>query len=152
MREVLMNPEAYGPEDVYVMVRGNPNITVLVPGKVGREFTKTHGHYHKDDRRETYKVLFGEGKMLIQNRGADNVKLLEMKVGEEVIVPEGCAHTMINTGDGPLITADDCPPDAEANVNDYEPIKKKKGFAKYVVEDENGRIELIPNPAYNEKS
>ena len=33
LREVLMNPEAEGPEGVYVMVRGNPNITVLVPGE-----------------------------------------------------------------------------------------------------------------------
>ena len=148
MREVLMNPEAEGPESVYVMVRGKPNITVLVPGKIGQEFTKTHGHYHKDNRSETYKVLFGEGKMLVQNRDADDVQLLEMKTGEEVVVPEGYAHTMVNTGKGPLVTIDDCPTDAEANVNDYEPIKEKRGFAKYVVESEDGKIELIPNPAY----
>ncbi len=147
MREVLMNPEADGPEDVYVMIRGRPNITVLVPGKIGQEFTKTYGHYHRDDRSETYKVLFGEGRMLVQNREANDVKLLEMKAGEKVVVPEGYAHTMINTGEGPLVTADDCPTDAETNVNDYELIKEKQGFAVYVVE-EGGEIKTVPNPRY----
>jgi glucose-6-phosphate isomerase len=148
MRKVLMNPQAEGPESVYAMVRGQPNITVLVPGKIGKEFTKTHGHYHQDDRSETYRVLFGEGKMLIQDRDTSDVRLLEMKAGEEVAVPEGYAHTMINTGDGPLVTADDCPSDAETNVNDYEPIKEKQGFALYVVE-EDGEVETVPNVRYD---
>ena len=148
MQEVLMNPEAEGPEGVYSVVRGNPNITVLVPGKIGQEFTKTYGHYHKDDRSETYKVLFGEGKMLIQNRDVSDVQLLEMKAGEEVVVPEGYAHTMINTGDGPLVMTDNCPANAEAVVNDYEPIKEKRGFSQYVVENENGEVALVLNPAY----
>ena len=87
--------------------------------------------------------------MLIQNRDASDIKLLEMKVGDEVVVPEGHAHTMINTGDGPLVTADDTPADAEVNVNDYEPIREKRGFAQYVVEDENGEVQLIPNPKYD---
>lgn len=147
MREVLMNPEARCPESIYVMIRGKPNITVLMPGKIDQEFTKTYGHYHKDDRSETYKVLFGEGKMLIQNRDVSDVKLLEMRTGETVVVPEGYAHTMINTGDGPLVTTDDCPSDAETNVNDYGLIKEKRGFAKYVVE-EDGEIKTVPNPSY----
>ncbi len=148
MREVLLEPEAKGPESVYVMIRGKPNITVLVPGKIGREFTKTHGHYHKDDRSETYKVLFGEGKMLIQNKDASDIQLLDLEVGQSITIPSGYAHTMINTGDGPLATTDDCPPDAETTVNDYEPIKEKKGFAQYVIEDENGEIKTVPNPNY----
>jgi len=143
-----MNPEAEGPEDVYVMVRGRPNITVLAAGKIGREFTKTYGHYHKDDRSETYQVLFGEGRMLIQNRDVSDVQLLKMSAGETVVVPEGYAHAMINTGEGPLVTADDCPQDAEANVNDYEPIKEKRGFAQYVSENENGDVVLVPNSRY----
>ena len=148
MREVLMDRGADGPENIYVMIRGQPNITVLVPGKIGREFTKTHGHYHKDDRSEVYRVLFGEGKMLIQNRDASNIQFLEMRTGEEVVVPEGYAHTMINTGKGPLITADGCPADAETAVNDYELIKEKQGFALYVVE-EDGEIKTVPNVHYH---
>ena len=148
IREVLLDREAEGPESVYVMIRGKPNITVLVPGKIGREFTKTHGHYHRDDRQEVYQVLFGEGKMLIQTRAVDNIQLLEMKVGASVVVPEGHAHTMINTGKGPLVTIDDCSSDAETNVNDYGPIKEKRGFAKYVIEGTHGEIELVQNPNY----
>ena len=151
MQEVLMSPEAAGPEGIYVMVRGNPNTTVLVPGQIGQELTKTYGHYHKDNRSETYRVLFGEGKMLIQNRDVSDVQLLEMNAGEQVVVPEGYAHTMINTGDGPLVTTDNCSADAESVVNDYEPIKEKRGFAKYVTKNEAGEIELVLNPAYNEK-
>jgi len=149
MREVLLDPKADGPEDVYVMVRGQPNITVLLPGKIGREFTKTYGHYHNDDRAETYKVLFGCGKMLIQNREASDIQLLEMKAGDEVVVPEGYAHTMINTGDGPLVTVDDAPANAEESVNDYEPIRKKQGFGYYVVEGERGKVETVPNVHYH---
>ena len=151
MRGVLLDRDADGSEDVYLMIRGQPNITVLLPGKIGREFTKTYGHYHNDDRAETYKVLFGCGKMLIQNREAGDVQLLEMKVADEVVVPEGYAHTMINTGDTPLVTTDDAPADAEEDVNDYEPIKEKQGFALYVVE-ENGRTKTVPNPRYNKAS
>ncbi len=148
MRDILLDREADGPESVYVMVRGNPNITVLVSGKIGQEFTKTHGHYHQDDRSEKYKVLFGEGKMLIQNRDASDVRLLEMRAGQEVVVPEGYAHTMINTGKGSLVTIDDCPSDAEIDINDYEPIKEKKGFGYYIVHEEGGGIKAIPNPSY----
>jgi len=148
MREVLLDRDAEGPLDIYVMIRGKPNITILLPGKIGREFTKTYGHYHKDDRPETYQVLFGEGKMLIQNRDVSDVQLLEMKAGETVVVPEGYAHTMINTGDGPLVTVDDAPSDAEASVNDYEPIKEGQGFALYVVEEEE-EIKTVPNVHYH---
>jgi len=148
MREVLLDRDADGPEDVYVMIRGKPNITVLFPGKIGREFTKTYGHYHKDDRSETYRVLLGQGKMLIQNRDTNDVRLLEMQVGEEVVVPEGYAHTTINTGDEPLVTVDDCPMDAETVVNDYEPIKERHGFALYVVEEDGG-AKTVPNPNYD---
>ncbi len=148
MRDVLLDREADGPEEVYVMIRGKPNITVLVAGKIGQEFTKTLGHYHRDDRLETYQVLLGEGKMLIQNRDASDVRLLEMKAGETVVVPAGYAHTMINTGKGPLVMADDCPADAETKVNDYQPIKEKRGFALYVVEEDGG-IKTVPNLKYN---
>jgi len=151
MREVLLNREADGPESVYVMIRGKPNITVLLPGKIGQEFTKTYGHYHRDARCESYQVLLGEGKMLIQSRDANDVQLLEMSVGSEIAVPEGYAHTMINTGDTPLVTTDDAPADAEESVNDYEPIREKQGFALYVVE-ENGRTKTVPNPRYNKAS
>lgn len=147
MREVLLNRDANGPEDVYVMIRGKPNITVLAPGKIGKEFTKTYGHYHRDDRTETYKVLFGEGKMLIQNRAVDAVQLLDMKAGSEVVVPKGYAHTMINTGNEPLVTVDDSPEDAESKANDYEPVREKKGFALYVIE-EDGKIKTVPNSSY----
>jgi len=149
MREVLMDPKALGPEDVYVMIRGKPNITVLVPGRIGQEFTKTYGHYHRDDRSETYRVLLGEGKMLIQNRDASDVRLLEMKAGGTVVVPQGYAHTMINTGNEPLVTADDAPTDAETSVNDYEPIREKKGFGYYIVEDKGGGVEAVPNSNYS---
>lgn len=148
MCDVLLDREADGPEEVYVMIRGKPNITVLLPGKTGKEFTKTYGHYHKDDRQEIYQVLFGEGKMLIQNRAVDDVQLLDMKVGSEVVVPKGYAHAIINTGDRPLITVDDSPEDAENNINDYEPIKEKRGFGYYIIQDEDGGVGAVPNPNY----
>lgn len=152
MREVLQDPTAAGPEEVYFMIRGKPNITVLVPGKLGEEFCKTYGHYHFHDEPEHYKVLHGEGIFLFQKKGEneaaiEDVQIKKVKAGETVEVPKGYAHLMINTGNEFLITADDAPTDAETKMNDYEPIRKMQGFCYYIVE-ENGEMKFIKNPRY----
>ena len=57
MKEVLMHPEAQGPEIHYYMIRGGKdkkNITVWEVGTVGGEYIKTYGHYHVGTLDETY--------------------------------------------------------------------------------------------------
>ena len=71
MKEVLMSPEALGPEVHYYMIRGGTdkkNITVWESGTVGGEYIKTYGHYHIIDFKETYWIIEGEGILLLQTR------------------------------------------------------------------------------------
>ena len=154
MREVLMNPDAFGQEEVYFMVRGKPNITVLMPGKLGKEFCKTYGHYHYHNEIEHYKVLHGKGMFLFQKKGENeaiiqDIQIKKVKAGDAIEVPSGYAHAMINTGDEFLVTADDAPANAETKMNDYEPIKQMQGFCYYAIE-ENREVRFVRNSHYKE--
>ena len=168
MKEVLMHPDASGPEIHYYMIRGGVdkgNITVWETGTVGREYIKTYGHYHVGKIGETYYVLGGEGVILLQIRKKDaegnpiddqieNFYAIRVKAGASVYMPSGTAHLAANTGKAWLVTTDDSPvnfeevdPVALPGHADYEPIKKLKGFAYYLVED-NGQPTLVKNPNY----
>src|SRR5437868_3201760 len=71
MKEVLMNPEAQGPQVHYYMIRGGSekkNVTVWETGTVGGEYIKTYGHYHVGKLDETYWVVSGQGVILLQKR------------------------------------------------------------------------------------
>ncbi|MEK7565728.1 MAG: glucose-6-phosphate isomerase family protein [Patescibacteria group bacterium] len=142
LKEVLMDPAATGPEDVYYMLRGNPNITVLMPGKIGQEYTKTFGHYHKDDSPEKYEILLGEGIFMLQSR-QNETQTISFKKGDIIEIPAGFGHCLINTGSSSVVTIDN----ANAQINDYEPIRQKHGMAVYIIE-ENGQPKLVKNPAY----
>ncbi|WP_457754538.1 glucose-6-phosphate isomerase [Thermococcus sp.] len=117
--------------------------TVLYPGKVGKEFFFTKGHYHaKADRAEIYFALRGKGGMLLQTPEGD-AKFIEMESGTIVYVPPYWAHRTINTGDEPFIFLAIYPADAG---HDYGTIKEK-GFSKIVVE-EYGKVIVRDNPKW----
>lgn len=168
MKEVLMDPNAVGPEIHYYMIRGGTdkkNITVWEAGSVGGEYIKTYGHYHVGDLDETYWVIHGEGIVLLQTRKIDSnnnpiddeietFKAIKVKSGDHVFIPSGTGHLVVNTGKTWLVTIDDSPVNFEEvdpvtlpGHADYEPIKKLQGFAYYVVE-ENGTPKLVKNPKY----
>jgi len=150
MKDVWEKPEA-STDLVYVVFRGKKsNVTALFPGKIGREFHKTHGHYHLHGETESYRVLYGTGLLLIQkepsNSGANiDFKAIELSCGDAFIVPEGYGHAIVNPTDDFFITEDKESPLAGHN---YDPIKKMRGFAKYVVE-EDGRVIFLDNVHYN---
>ncbi len=146
LKEVLLNPVASGPEDVYYMLRGQPNFTITVPGKIGQEYSKTFGHYHQHNEPERYEVLLGEAIFILQSR-QNEIKTVHAKKGDIVEIPAGWGHNLSNTGETLLITADNAPGNAETEVNDYEPIRQKHGMAYYVIE-ENGQPKLIRNKNY----
>jgi len=168
MTEVLMNPEAKGPDVHYHMVRGGKNlrnITIWEPGKVGNEYIKTYGHYHVGDISETYWIVYGEGITIAQKRvvGSDGepvdeeieeIRIVKVKAGEAVFMPRGWAHASVNIGKTFFATADDSPvnfedvdPSSLPGHADYEPIKKMRGMAYYIIE-EKGQPTLVKNPAY----
>ena len=170
MEEVLMEPDAEGPAVHYYMIRGGKdqkNITVWEPGTVGEEYIKTYGHYHVGTLEENYSILLGEGIALLQKRAIDRegndiadvleeFRAVSVKAGDTVFMPSGYGHLVVNTGNTYLVSADDSPVDfgekdpvSLPGHADYEPVKKMRGFAYYVVE-KNGKPALVKNPLYKE--
>ena len=158
MLDVLMDPDAPGPEVHYYMIRGGSekkNITVWESGRVGGEYIKTFGHYHVSDFIETYEIVFGEGIVMLQSPVVENkvewVKAIFVKVGNSVQIPKRAGHLMVNTGASWLVTIDDSPVEgmdqAWPKHADYEPVRRMHGFAYYIVE-KGGRPEFVKNPNY----
>nr|4LUM_A Chain A, Glucose-6-phosphate isomerase [Pyrococcus furiosus DSM 3638]4LUM_B Chain B, Glucose-6-phosphate isomerase [Pyrococcus furiosus DSM 3638] len=117
--------------------------TVLYPGKVGKEFFFTKGHFHaKLDRAEVYVALKGKGGMLLQTPEGD-AKWISMEPGTVVYVPVYWAHRTVNIGDEPFIFLAIYPADAG---HDYGTIAEK-GFSKIVIE-ENGEVKVVDNPRW----
>lgn len=107
--------------------------TVLHPGKIGKEYYMTKGHYHKDPNcAEIYLVFAGEGFLLLKDEGG--ARALPVQKGTVAHIPPGCAHRMVNTGEEPLIFFAVYP---AQSGHDYERVKRE-GFGLRVVEGENG--------------
>jgi glucose-6-phosphate isomerase len=119
--------------------------TVLHPGKVGKEFFFTKGHFHaKPDRAEIYYGIKGKGGILLQTPEG-KAEWIEMGPGTVAYVPPYWAHRTVNTGDEPFIFLAVYPADAG---HDYGSIAEK-GFSKLVIE-ENGEVRLVDNPRWKE--
>lgn len=168
MKEVLMDPDGSGPAIHYYMIRGGKdkkNITVWETGTVSNEYIKTYGHYHVGDLDETYRVLFGEGIVLLQKRKKglndepidDAIEVfyaVVLKAGEEIFIPSEFGHLMANTGDTWLVTSDDSPvnfneadPVSLPGHADYKPVKKMRGFAYYAIKKDS-EFTLVKNKTY----
>ncbi|HEU0081051.1 MAG TPA: glucose-6-phosphate isomerase family protein [Candidatus Paceibacterota bacterium] len=168
MKDVLMDPSADGPAAHYYMIRGGSskgNVTVWEPGTVGGEYVKSYGHYHVGRLDETYRILAGEGYILMQVRktGADgspidaeigSFKAVRVKAGDSVFIPSGAGHLAVNTGRTWLVTEDDSPvdfsekdPAGSPGHADYRPFKSLRGAAYYVIE-KDGKPEFVRNPRY----
>ena len=161
IKEVLMLPDFPGPDVHYYMIRGGidkTNITVWESGTVGGEYIKTYGHYHVGDLEETYTVLQGEGIIILQGTivddSVDTFKAIRVKAGDKVHIPKNTGHLAVNIGKTWLVTSDDSPVNFEdrdpvslPGHADYEPFRKMRGAAYYVVE-KNGEPTLIKNSNY----
>ena len=119
--------------------------SITYPGKVGREFFMTKGHFHNVlETAEVYLCLSGEGGMLFENPEGD-VSFEEFKPGIAVYVPQRFSHRSVNTGDKPLVTFFAFRGDAG---HDYGTIETK-GYRKLVVAKEDGGYELMDNPKWS---
>lgn len=168
MKDVLMVPDAVGPEVQYHMVRGGTdqrNITIWEPGTVGGEYIKTYGHYHVGKLDETYWVIFGEGVVLVQKRAVgaggepkddeiDEAYAVYVKTGDALFIPAEWGHLVANVGQTFFVTADDSPVNFEEvdpvtlpGHADYEAVKRMQGFCYYIVEKE-GKPVLVKNERY----
>lgn len=166
MKEVLLHPDASGPEVHYHMMRGDVedrNITVWESGTVGGEFIKTYGHYHHGDQDETYWILFGRGIAILQKRAEKNgellsdvieeVRIVSINHGDVLFVPPHFGHCLVNCGPSFMVTADNNVTDVREGSagaptpNDYEPIRDMHGFAYYIIE-KDGEPALVRNTHY----
>ncbi|MEI6157608.1 MAG: glucose-6-phosphate isomerase family protein [Atribacterota bacterium] len=115
--------------------------TIIYPGKVGKEYFLTKGHYHaKTGTAEIYFCLRGQGRLIMESTDGD-CEILEMFPGSASYIPPFWSHRTMNTGTEPLIFY--CIFPAEAG-HDYSTIEEK-GYSKLIVE-ENGEVTIIDNP------
>jgi len=131
------------------------DLTLICPGKLGREFVKTAGHYHSISEDgvlsypELYEVLYGEVHFILQKLGSTeggiaDILLIRAGRSERVMVPPNYGHVAINPLSEPLVLAnwigDDCKPD-------YEAITRFGGAALFEIEEE-GKVNFIQNKNY----
>lgn len=151
LKEVLMDPKSLGVKDPYFVIRGEDgqNITVVSPGRNGNEFNKTYGHFHRYQGVEIYRVLYGQGVLIMQRDDGDGeakeVRVIGLRGGMTVEIPAGYGHALVNVGKTYLVVLDNAPNDAKAH--DFEPVRLKHGLAYYVV-DKKGEVGFEPNPHY----
>ena len=117
-------------------------ISIVHPGKVGREFNMTKGHFHSVlETAEVYYCMQGEGYMVMENpEGDTSVEVLTP--GKVLYVPPRWAHRSVCTSrQVDLVTFFAYPGNAG---HDYGTIERQ-GFRKLVVDGLNGP-EIIDNP------
>jgi len=115
-------------------------MSVTLPGKIGREYYMTKGHFHEvRDTAEIYLCVRGEGFMLMETEDG-RTDAQPMRPNVAVYVPARWAHRSINTGDEPLISFCIYPGDAG---HDYGTIETE-GFKKRIVEID-GKPAIIDN-------
>ncbi len=131
-------------------------LVLLPPGKVGKEFVKTHGHYHSAipgsqiGYPEVYTHFYGTLNLLLQRRRnpedtqPDDCALFRMIPGQSITIPPGYAHILINPSNQPGLMAGLYSLDS---IHNYAPIKRMAGAAYYVIHLD-GQTHYEPNPAY----
>ncbi len=119
-------------------------VSVIHPGKVGREFFMTKGHFHAiRETAEIYICMKGEGYMVMENsEGESSVE--PFTPGKVLYVAPGWAHRSVCTSrQEDLVFFFAYPANAG---HDYGTIEKQ-GFRKLVLEGPLG-IEIVDNPRW----
>ncbi len=119
-------------------------ISIVHPGKVGREFFMTKGHFHSIlETSEIYYCLRGEGYMVMETPEGDAcVEVLAP--GKVLYVPPRWAHRSVCTSrQEDLVTFFAYPANAG---HDYGTIERQ-GFRKLVLDGPEGP-EMVDNPRW----
>ncbi len=142
----------HGDVDAYDVIEYRPEgsdicfgTTIMHPGKIGREYFLTRGHFHaKSGRGETYYTQSGQGVLLLHSRSGET-RAVEMRPGICAFIPPDWAHRSVNTGTEKLVFVWNCTIDAG---HDYADIATR-GMRQLAVE-QNGRLAVIGNPKYRD--
>lgn len=154
LRPVLLDQSANGPDPVYEVYTdieepGWVNKTIIQPGRLGQEFPKTFGHYHSAIVDETYRLVEGEGILLLQKKTTNQIEqvvLIKAKPGDEIVITPEWGHSWSNIGEIPLVSYDDW--SSGHSPTDYQDIEDHKGMAYYLIE-EDGEIKAVKNSNYD---
>jgi glucose-6-phosphate isomerase len=112
---------------------------IIYPGKIGREYFQTKGHYHSyRPAAEIYIGLKGEGIMLLEDEATGESRMVPLHANSAVYVPGHTAHRTMNTGSEPLVYIGVYPSNAG---HDYGAIAKKN-FRNIVVEHDGQPVLL----------
>lgn len=132
------------------------DITVIPARRIGREYTKTAGHYHPVRPGtpitfpEVYEVIHGTAHYLLQktdNRNYDKlleVIVVEVKAGEKVVIPPDYGHITINASQEPLVMSNWVEREFKSV---YQPIVDHGGGAYFALVKGAG-IEWMKNPLH----
>ncbi len=175
LREVLLDPDAPGPEIVYWMYRNcgrledaglleardlRYDLSAFISARFGPEYMKTSGHYHvhvpgtKVAYPEVYEILHGEALYVMQKVADYGAGPAEVEV-EDVIVARARAGQKIimPPGYGHVTVNTTNEPLVMSNwvsnkfSSFYKSVERCRGFAYYVVE-EDSRPKYIKNELY----
>ncbi len=119
-------------------------ISIVHPGRVGKEFFMTKGHFHSVlETAEIYYGLRGEGYMVMENPEGDG-SVEPILPGTVLYVPPRWAHRSVCTSRlEDLVTFFVYPAHAG---HDYGTIERR-GFRKLVIEGSSGP-EIVDNPRW----
>lgn len=119
-------------------------ISILHPGKVGREFFMTKGHFHLvRETAEVYLCMKGEGFMVMENPEGESA-VERLFPGRVLYVPPRWAHRSVCTARlEDLVTFFIYPGNSG---HDYGAIEQQ-GFRKLIVDGPSG-IEILDNPRW----
>ena len=119
-------------------------ISILHPGKIGREYNMTKGHFHTVlETSEVYYCLLGDGFMVMETPEGEWA-VVPLKPGAVLYVPPRWAHRSVNVNDQvDLVTFFVYPGNSG---HDYGSIEKQ-GFRKLIVE-QDGKPVIIDNPRW----
>ena len=131
---------------------------VLLPAlTIGREYVKTHGHYHppvpggRHEFPEVYTQLYGKLLLLLQKRRESDPDQLEdcaiavMTPGYKITIPPGYAHVLINPTHEPALMAGLYGRNFKP---DYAPVRSRHGLAYFVL-DQDGSMQIQKNQNYS---
>jgi glucose-6-phosphate isomerase, archaeal len=106
-------------------------LTEIQPGRVGKEYFMTRGHWHViRNRAEFYGTITGRGKLVLMNREGQTW-FEDMRPGSLHYVAGEVAHRIVNTGEVPIRVIACWPSDAG---HDYE-INGGRGFGARIIEN-----------------
>ena len=128
------------------------DITIVHPGLLGEEFSKTFGHFHENGYPEVFEVLSGRAFWLLQNYDASPTKikraiLVEAGEGEKAIMLPGFGHVSVNPEPNQKLVISNFI--ATNFENNYEIYTKLRGACYYII-SKNGEFEFVANPNYKE--